>query len=463
MRSNFPLTAVAGFILIIEAAIPGATDPAKVTGPIPVLATPGDPSHNYPYFTTSHLVTKHEYVEEEFYIEGLAVEYAGEADRTATIAPGGPYPYKTRVITRRPKAAGKFNGTVILEVNNTAAGRDIENQWYWSHEHLMQRGFAHIGVSAHANGIDNPQSGLKQWNRSRYGTLDASANGKFGNNELSFSILTQVAQTVRVPSALLGNLKVRNIVATGHSQSSGRLFQYYNRIQPLERAFDGFVLHGAGQILRTDVQTPVWKVLAETDVILRQATLRQPDSDYIRAWEIAGASHANWELASVMDVMEARDLGPQPVPPNCERPPFSRVPSRLVLNAVYDSMKQWIEKRTLPPVAPRITVASVGNADQVSVIERDELALALGGIRLAQLAVPTSKNTGLNNGPGMCRQLGSHEPLDDAVLLKRYPTRAAYLSQVQRVTEANLKAGFITKEGAAETKAAAEKVKLKGW
>src|SRR5688572_6211013 len=79
------------------------------------------------------------------------------------------------------------------------------------------------------------------------------------------------------------------------------------------------------------------------------------------------------------------------------------------------------------------------------------------------LAVPTSKNTGLNNGPGMCRQLGSHEPLDDAVLLKRYPTRAAYLSQVQRVTEANLKAGFITKEGAAETKAAAEKVKLKGW
>jgi hypothetical protein len=31
------------------------------------------------------------------------------------------------------------------------------------------------------------------------------------------------------------------------------------------------------------------------------------------------------------------------------------------------------------------------------------------------------------------------------------------------VTEANLKAGFITKEGAAETKAEAERVKVKGW
>jgi hypothetical protein len=463
MRSNFPFTVVPGFILLIVATMLGATDPAKVTGPIPLLATPGDPSHNYPYFTTSHLVTKHEYVEEEFYIEGLAVEYAGEVDRTATIAPGGPYPYKTRVITRRPKSAEKFNGTVILEVNNTAAQRDIENQWYWSHEHLMRRGFAHVGVSAHSNGIDNPRTGLKQWNRERYGTLGTSANGKFGNNELSFSILTQVAQAVRIPSALLGNLKVRNVVATGHSQSAGRMFQYYNRIQPRERAFDGFVLHGAGAVLRTDVQTPVWKVLAETDVIQRQASLRQADSDYIRTWEIAGAAHADWELVSTSETMEQRDMSPRPAPSTCERPPLSRVPSRLVLDAVYDGMKLWIEKRTPPAVAARIAVASVGTGEELSVIERDELGLALGGIRLAQVAVPTSRNTGLNNGPGMCRQLGSHEPIDEAALVRRYPTRARYLGEVERVTEANLKAGFITKEGAAETKAEAERVKLKGW
>ncbi|HET9220424.1 MAG TPA: alpha/beta hydrolase domain-containing protein [Terriglobia bacterium] len=463
MHSKLRYTVASTLIALVSTTMPAATNAPKVTGPIPASAAPGDPSHNYPYFTTSHLVAKHGYVEEEFYLEGLAVEYAGEADRTATVAPGGPYPYKTRLIARRPKSSGKFNGTVIVEVNNTAAGRDIENEWYWSHEHLMRRGFAHVGVSVHSNGIDNPQTGLKRWNPARYGTLDATGNGKFSNNELSFSILTQLAQALRIPSALLGNFKVRNVIAGGHSQSAGRLFQYYNRIQPLERAFDGFVLHGAGALLRSDVATPVFKLLAETDVILRQASLRQPDSNYIRTWEVAGASHADWDLHTIMELLETRDLGSIPVPLPCERPPLSRVPSRLVLNAVYDRMKLWVERRTPPPVAERIVVSSIGAGDQLSVIERNEFGLARGGIRLAQLAVPMARNTGLNSGPGMCRQLGSHEPIDETTLLQRHPTRSEYLSDVQRITEVNLKSGFITKEGAAQTKTEAAQVRLKGW
>ena len=61
----------------------------KITGPIPSTASPGDPSHNYPFFSTKHLVGKYDYVEEEFFVEGLAVEYSGTAGQTATIAPGG--------------------------------------------------------------------------------------------------------------------------------------------------------------------------------------------------------------------------------------------------------------------------------------------------------------------------------------------------------------------------------------
>jgi hypothetical protein len=63
----------------------------------------------------------------------------------------------------------------------------------------------------------------------------------------------------------------------------------------------------------------------------------------------------------------------------------------------------------------------------------------------------------------MCRQLGSHEPIDEAILLKRYPTRSKYLSEIQQITDYNLKAGFITKEGAAQTRTEAEQLKLKGW
>jgi hypothetical protein len=317
----------------------------------------------------------------------------------------------------------------------------------------MRRGFAHIGVSVHANGIDDPETGLKRWNRSRYGTLDLTANGRFANNELSFGVLTQAARAAKTVPRLLGNAKVRNVIATGHSQSAGRLFQYYNRIQPLEGVIDGFILHGAGQTVRTDIRTPVWKLLAETDVIQRQATLRQPDGAFLRTWEVAGASHADWDLISVMEVMEARDMPPLPAPPACEVPGPSRLPSRLVQDAVYDWMKRWVERGTLPPESPRIVVSSMGSAEApMSVVARDDHGNALGGIRLAQLAAPTGVNSGLNAGPGMCRNLGAYQAFDTATLRRLYPTRAKYIAEVKRITAENLKAGYITKEGAEQTR-----------
>ena len=267
------------FVLVLLIALmrvhgSGALGPApKVTGPIPAAAAPGDPSHNYPFFSTRQWLDTYGYQEEEFFVEGSAVEYVGEPGQNATIALGGPYPYKTRAIVRRPKSARTFNGTVILEWTNVGAGFGIDNDWYWSHEHLMRRGFAHIGVIAEPNGIDSPL-GLKQWNPARYGSLDVAAGGKFVavttlraplRNELSYSIFSQVAQAAKTPPAvsLLGNLKVRNVVATGHSRSSGRLFIYYDRIHSLESVVDGFVFHGGiggAALVRTDIRTPAWKL-----------------------------------------------------------------------------------------------------------------------------------------------------------------------------------------------------------
>ena len=445
----------------------GASVPVpRITGPIPSTATPGDPSLNYPFFSTKHFVDKHGYIEEEFFVEGLAVEYSGEADQTATIAPGGPYPYKTRAIVRRPKSAGKFNGTVILEWTNSAAGFGIDNDWYWSHEHLMLRGFAHIGVIVEPNGIHS-MLGLKQWNPRRYGSLDLTANGRFTNTqtgfELSFSIFSQMAQAAKNPAggALLGNLKVRNVVATGHSRSSARLHNYYNRVHPLEKVVDGFVFHAQGGLVRTDIPTPGWKLLSETDVILHQAVSRQPDSQHFRAWEVAGASHADWDLARIVSELEVRDhLPPRPEGPVCEPVDGSRVPSHLVQDAVYDWMKLWIERGTAPPHAPPILISSLGKAEggpndvaRQSVAVRDALGNALGGIRLAQFAVPTAANTGWNATPVPgCRNRGSFRPFDANTIARLYPTRAKYVAEVNRITDENLKAGYITKEGAAQTR-----------
>jgi hypothetical protein len=116
----------------------------RVTGPVPATATPGDASHNYPFFSTTQWLEKHGYREDEFEISGMAAAYIVDRLQThnAAVAPGGPYPYRTRVIVRRPKSARQFNGTVILEWINVTPMHDFEIDWSWSHEHLMQRGFA---------------------------------------------------------------------------------------------------------------------------------------------------------------------------------------------------------------------------------------------------------------------------------------------------------------------------------
>src|SRR5262249_52737662 len=145
--------------------------------PIPATAKPGDPSHNYPFGATLADLAGHGYREDEFFIEGFSNEYTLNRLETAVIV-SGPYAYKTRVIVRRPISASKFNGTVIQEWNNVSEDSDQENDWDWSHEHLMNAGYAYIGVSAQTRGIISP-TGLKAFNPTRYGSLNMDANGKF--------------------------------------------------------------------------------------------------------------------------------------------------------------------------------------------------------------------------------------------------------------------------------------------
>jgi len=125
----------------------------RISGPIPSTGRPGDGSRNHPYLSMQSEVARQGYREDEFYVEGTANAYVIQpATNTATPDAGNPYAYKTRVIVRRPVSTGKFNGTVILEWINASANSDQENDWLWSHEHLMREGYAYVGVSAQARG-----------------------------------------------------------------------------------------------------------------------------------------------------------------------------------------------------------------------------------------------------------------------------------------------------------------------
>jgi hypothetical protein len=145
------------------------------------------------------------------------------------------------------------------------------------------------------------------------------------------------------------------------------------------------VLHGGGGVLRTDLATRMFRINSEGDVargILSAAARAQADSPVLRAWEVAGASHGDWKLITHYGPLRKRDIGTYPggfpgEPQTCALPSLSRVPQHMVQNAVYDHTVAWVARGTEPPTAPKIEMAGTA-------VARDELGLALGGIRLAQ-------------------------------------------------------------------------------
>ncbi len=115
---------------------------------------------------------------------------------------------------------------------------------------------------------------------------------------------------------------------------------------------------------------------------------------------------------------------------------------QYVLAAAYDRLVRWIAKGTPPPTAPPIEIASFGPGNRAT-IARDGLGLALGGIRLAELAVPTAVNNGVNTGPGACERWGYYIPFDIPTLKALYPSHVDYVFAVTQVTKENLRLGYI--------------------
>lgn len=449
-----------------------------VTGPVAAKAAPGDPGHDYPFFAALEDLKARGYVEQEFFISGTANRYETPDAATGKVLDGN-HPFRTRLLVRRPASASRFNGTVVVEWNNVTSGHDLDIDWYQIHDHLIRAGYAWIGVTAQRIGVE----ALKVWNKDRYGSLDVSDNGTIANDALSYDVFAAVARAARKPEGadFLGGLKPQRVFATGHSQSSARLATYVNSVHPLDPVFDAAILHGGGGKIRTDLKIKVWKLNSETDVMIGQGAVRQPDTDNFRTWEVAGDSHVDTQFIASRAKLRERDgfpiapgftpglrggaSAPSSPPAQlgaganpCELPTYSAVPFYQVMDAALDHLVAWVKAGdkagSAPPTAPPIDTAP----GQPGVILRDADGNSSGGgIRLAAIAVPIAVNTGQNSGPGFCRLYGSHVDFDAAKLASRYPTHAAYVAAVRAVTAKNLKAGYILKPEADATIDAAEK------
>jgi hypothetical protein len=449
----------------------------QVTGPIAATDIPGTPTHNYPFFASNHDLASHGYVEQEYFIRGTADSYTVTDKLKDATANGSPQAYYTRVVVRRPADAKHFNGTAVVEWDNVTNNFDAENVWFDDWEDMMRSGYVWVGVTNQTLGVD----ALKKFSAKRYGEFDVGKavagsvpRGTDADAE-SYDIFTQIGAALKHPAGvdMLGGLKPKILLATGQSQSAGRLTTYVNSVQPLAKVYDGFLLDSSSTPVRSDTMVPVLKVMMEHDVLTGGAATRQPDTDKFREWEIAGTSHMSRHVRESREPLELRDNGlslEAKMAPLCANPQIgTRTPAGEVIAAGFAALSRWSEGGKPPAIAPKLDVTQINASPKQSVVARNQDGLAMGGIQLASQVVPTQFNIGLGApadpaeakaggeaiGAGACVRWGPSTDMTVDQLNAHYPSHADYVAKVKKVVAQNVKDGFLLPvDGAAMIKTA---------
>lgn len=456
--------AVLGFGL--AATAPASADPAPavpvptVTGPIAV--TPG----SYPFLATDIDLSRYGYVEQEYFIAGDAFRYdtSGPVNQTATrIETGGPdsdgsYPFETRIVVRRPANPADANGTVVAEWNNVTAQRDIEWNWLGDPEYMLRNGFTFVGITAQQVGAD----GLKLFNATRYGGINVDNNGvfpggfNFDGDPLGYDIYAAALNAIRGnresgPDPLDG-ITAGTVIASGESQSCGKLSVHYNKLEPLQNIVDAYLLTVCVAPLRDDRSEKAIRVITETENQTQQSEAAYPDSGSIRHWEVAGGSHVPRLAWENVGALLNRDF--RPITVGCKKFPLSVVQWPFTVNRAIKGLVDWVGSGTAPPIAPR-------GQYEAGQLVRDEFGIARGGIRYPEMTVPTGVNEGKNlPGTGgdplfsaFCPLLGSNTLFDRPTLTSLYTDFADYVRQYSDAVDRFLATDFILASDALRLKA----------
>ncbi len=442
---------------------PSTSSPPTVTDPVfartasfsgPIAGTPAEPR------TAVSVDLAPNYVEQEFFAAGTASAFTGTDPRNGrwTITPTTKAAYKTRIIVRRPASASRFNGTVVVEWLNETSGESSPD-WTFLSSLLIAKGYAYVAVSTQATAVGGvgassaAGTGLAQTVPKRYGTLNHPGD------KYAFDLFGQIARGLRAEpnSAVLGGLRPKYIVATGESQSAAYLVTFANAFQPEDRAFDGIFIHSRGsgtapldggpaasggspngQLIRTDQTEPVFQFQTETDAsLLGFAKARQPDTDRIRTWEVAGTAHVDRFLVGPV----ADSLG-------CN-PPINDGPQHVVIQAAFTAFTDWVRSGKAPPTAKALEFSSAGSGT----LARDGNGNALGGVRTPAVDVPYAALRGepsTNTGNGACVLLGSTTAYPASKLVRLYGSRSGYLAKYEKSLDAAINGGFILATARAE-------------
>jgi len=508
-----------------------------------IPATSGE--HGYPYDAVpppsgvvgepklnTTFMSHHGYVEREFKMSGTTNVYRENGNEEAfnfgtawnsngnweiAVSQSG-VPYTTRLLVRYPSPSSttKFNGTVIFEWTNVTTGGDQDPVWSEIGEEAIRQGYAFVGVTAQKAGMED----LARWDPKRYAGLGDSNDGQ------SYSIFTQAAEAAKADSAtLLGGLTPKREIGMGDSQSAFRVDTYVNAFQPVTQAFNGFIAVGRavtaapignGLIstspfparIRTDKNTtPFIELNTQGDITeLDAAAARQSDNNYLRTWELPGASHIDAHEGAYEVETIAREEPTVAVPQCILGTPIEGTGTPLdgvnqvnntslfeVENAAVMDMQKWIAEGVTAPHEPsQISTTPIFLLlDEFDLVNSNAYGVGNGGIRMPEAEVPTEEYSVINfskpsqeglSGPalmeelkaafeasetgsisnaelrsaGLCLLSGYFYDLSSSKLQSLYPTTASYAAKYKKVVESDESAGFITPEQGAEAIAYAE-------
>ena len=491
------------------AALPTVTEIPSGSGThgYPYDAVPQTPAApGAPYINLSEVG----YAEREFTMSGGATVYGQSGfwssnGRWSVSNAQTNVPYTTRLLVRYPTNPAKFNGTVVFEWLNDTTGGDQDPVWSQLYNELIKQGYAYVGVTAQRPGMKD----LAAWDPPRYGALGDSTDGE------SYDIFTQAAQVVKANSAtLLGGLTPKELIGTGDSQSAFRLDTYVNAIQPVSHAFNGFLAVGRAATaapigegllaasplpaqIRTDSTTPFIQVNTQGDIEeLDAAAARQSDNNYLRTWELAGASHIDSHEAAYETETIAREEPTVEVPSCILGTPIEgtgtpldghnqvdNMPLFEVEDAAMVALQNWVTKGVQPPKSSQISTFPVFFG-LYYLVNKNQYGIGRGGIQMPDAQVPVENYSAINfanvseeslsppaimselegtftlletggitnealRNSGLCLLSGYFTDFSHSTLKSIYPTTASYASKFAAAANAEVAAGFMTPEDAA--------------
>ena len=482
-RVGWRTAAVAGALMMVASvsgASIGGTPAGAVTGGNGIYAAaaslsapPDTGTISEPLSALPIGLAPYGYVQDEYFAAGTAHAFqatAAPSDGRWTIVPTTAAAYRTRILVRMPKDPSHFSGTVVVEWMNESGGESAPD-WDYLNPELMSAGDAYVAVSAQALGVEGGTpilgsatagagEGLVQKDPARYGSLHHPGD------QYALDIFAQIGLALRSPSAhVLGALRPRHVVAVGESQSAFYLTTFADALQPVTHAFDGIFIHsrggsgaprngssithqGSGALrIRTDLDVPVFMFETQTDLIaLGYAAARQPNTDRIRTWEVAGTSHADaYQVGAAVGVL------------GCTTP-VNDGPQHNVVQAAFTAFARWVVHGTPPPSPPPFRLSGADPA----ALALDGHGNVIGGVRTPAVDVPVSTLSGAApaGASEICSLFGETTPFSAGTLVDLYGTKSHYLALYRASLNKAIADGFILGADRSGLLAQAEQVQL---